>query len=725
MGVIQALSQETINQIAAGEVIERPASIVKELVENAIDAKATSVTVEIKDGGLSLIRITDNGCGIDKEDIRIAFLPHTTSKIRSAMDLLTVSSLGFRGEALASIAAVCQVELVTKTADAISGTMYTIEGGQEKSLRDVGAPVGTTFFVRNIFYNTPARRKFLKSAQTEASYISSILESIALSHPDISFQLTINGQNRLYTNGSGKMADACYSVFGRSEVADFLELPETKVGEDIRLSGFIAKPHRSRGNRDMEYYFINGRYVKSKIIAGAIEEGYRGFLMQHRYPVVALNVEIAPELIDVNVHPAKMELRFRDEDRIFRLIRDAIIDRLKKQNLILEDTGENDDAKPAMTNAPAPEPFLKARDKMNKEHAQNVRPDYVTADLTSSASEVKKTLAAYEGAAPERDGVLKAVSGDDRTEVTNAFTDCKQAAAGRGTSTEVSDIASDPKDERTDRSEISKDPKQKFADDETTDIAREAKDRTESGYEVKPNGSLISESKPGADLRSRIVETKDEEQITLFNDELLRKELKSKHKLIGQIFDTYWLIAFEDKLLIMDQHAAHEKVLYEQNVKFFKEKQPESQYVSPPIVLHITNRERECLEKYKSYFEQFGYELESFGSDSYVIRAVPSNLYYLDQQELFISLLDELLGYAPLRTEEDAKSMAFSLFITKLATMACKAAIKGNMAISFEEADRLVSDLLKLDNPYMCPHGRPTLISMSKYDLERKFSRKL
>ncbi|MBO4476875.1 MAG: DNA mismatch repair endonuclease MutL [Lachnospiraceae bacterium] len=699
MGVIQALSQETINQIAAGEVIERPASIVKELVENAIDAKATSVTVEIKEGGMSLIRITDNGCGIDKEDVRIAFQPHTTSKIRSALDLLTVSSLGFRGEALSSIAAVCQVELVTKTADAISGTMYNIEGGQEKSMRDVGAPVGTTFFVRNIFFNTPARRKFLKSAQTEAGYITSIMESIALSHPDISFQLTVNGQNKLYTNGSGKMADACYSVFGRNEVADFLELPETTADDRLKLNGFIAKPHRSRGNRDMEYYFINGRYVKSKIIAAAIEEGYRGFLMQHRYPIVALNLTVSPELIDVNVHPAKMELRFRNEDEVFRLVRDAIIARLKQQNLILdsdEDEEEKQDTKPS---APAPEPFMKARETMNRTHSQNTRPEYVTADLKPSVADVKKTIAAYEGAAPEHE---------------------KHAPAKKVTPSLKGDsfLIDDADDELPD---FTKNNPVK----ETKVSEPEVRKPEEQKPEVKSPEAQNVFTETQTAYTAKPVETKDEEQVTLFNDELFRKELKSKYKLIGQIFDTYWLIQFEDKLLIMDQHAAHEKVLYEKNVKFFKEKKAESQYISPPIVLHITHREQQCLEQYQSYFEEFGYEIESFGPDAYAIRAVPSNLYKLDQQELFVSLLDELLDYAPLRTEESAKEMALSLFIDKLATMACKAAIKGNMAISFAEADKLVDDLLKLDNPYMCPHGRPTLISMSKYELERKFSRKI
>lgn len=699
MGVIQALSQETINQIAAGEVIERPASIVKELVENAIDAKATSVTVEIKEGGMSLIRITDNGCGIDKEDVRIAFQPHTTSKIRSALDLLTVSSLGFRGEALSSIAAVCQVELVTKTADAISGTMYIIEGGQEKSMRDVGAPVGTTFFVRNIFFNTPARRKFLKSAQTEAGYITSIMESIALSHPDISFQLTVNGQNKLYTNGSGKMADACYSVFGRNEVADFLELPETTADDRLKLNGFIAKPHRSRGNRDMEYYFINGRYVKSKIIAAAIEEGYRGFLMQHRYPIVALNLTVSPELIDVNVHPAKMELRFRNEDEVFRLVRDAIIARLKQQNLILdtdEDEEEKQDTKPS---APAPEPFMKARETMNRTHSQNTRPEYVTADLKPSVADVKKTIAAYEGAAPEHEEHAPAMEVTPSLKGDSFLID--------DTDDELPDFSKNipVKETKVSEQEVRK-PEEQKPEVKTPEV-QNVFFETKTAYTAKP------------------VETKDEEQVTLFNDELLRKELKSKYKLIGQIFDTYWLIQFEDKLLIMDQHAAHEKVLYEKNVKFFKEKKAESQYISPPIVLHITHREQQCLEQYQSYFEDFGYEIESFGPDAYAIRAVPSNLYKLDQQELFVSLLDELLDYSPLRTEESAKEMAFSLFIDKLATMACKAAIKGNMAISFAEADKLVDDLLKLDNPYMCPHGRPTLISMSKYELERKFSRKI
>lgn len=708
MGKIQALSQETINQIAAGEVIDRPASIVKELVENAIDAKATSVTVEIKEGGMSLIRITDNGSGIEKEDIKIAFLPHTTSKIRSALDLLTVSSLGFRGEALSSIAAVCQVEVMTKTADAISGTMYTIEGGQEKSMRDVGAPTGTTFFVRNIFFNTPARRKFLKSAQTEAGYISAIMESIALSHPDISFQLIVNGQSKLYTNGSGKLADACYSVFGRSEVADFLELPVTTVEDRLKLTGFIAKPSRSRGNRDMEYYFINGRYVKSKIIAAAIEEGYRGFLMQHRYPIVCLNIEVAPELIDVNVHPAKMELRFRNEDEVFHLVRDAIIARLKRQNLILDTDEEKVEENPKQA-TPAPEPFMKAREIVNRQHAQSTRPEYVTSDLRSSAEDLKKTIAAYEGAAPAKE-TQPSLKGDPFlvSEEEDELPKFETNVTVKGT---VVLPDTTPVETYTNaREETLIPPAEKKVESE------EPKDTS-----VVPN--VIAETT--TPYMTKAIETKDEEQVTLFNDELLRKELKSKHQLIGQIFETYWLIQFEDKLLIMDQHAAHEKVLYEKNVKFFKEKQAESQYVSPPIVLHLSHREQQCLENYMSYFEHFGYEIEEFGADAYAIRAVPSNLYNLDQQELFISILDELMTYAPLRTEEDAKAMAFGLFITKLATMACKAAIKGDMKISFAEADKLVDDLLKLDNPYMCPHGRPTLISMSKYELERKFSRKI
>ena len=622
MSNIMLLDQETIDKIAAGEVVERPCSVVKELVENAIDAGATAITVEIKDGGISLIRITDNGCGIEREEVPLAFLRHSTSKIRSAEDLMCVHSLGFRGEALSSIAAVSRVELITKTYDALTGTRYLIEGSKEVALEEVGAPDGTTFLVKDLFYNTPARRKFLKSAQTEGTYISDMLEKLALSHPDISFKYINKNQTKLHTSGNGNRKDLIYHIYGRDITAELLEVGYE--GEYFQVSGFIGKPSVSRGNRNFENYFINGRYIKSNLIAKAIEEAYRSFLMQHQYPFTVLYFIFEGETVDVNVHPTKMELRFGHNQEIYRELMEALYAVLAHKELIPEVpvTEEKTARIPHVYQEPIPEPFEKRR--LN--------------DIQKTVE--YKTYSSEEESKPEQASV---------EEPANRY----QAPAHPGVH------------------------------------ILPAKDL--------PQGST--------------------EQLTLeaMSPDFLTVDARKKHRIIGQLFKTYWLVEYEDKLYIIDQHAAHEKVLYERKMAQLARKEFTSQNISPPIILSLDAKEQEMLLRYQEEISRLGYVIEPFGGREYMISAVPDNLFSIDVKELFIEMLDDFTNLSGKETPE--------LITEKVASMSCKAAVKGNDALSLPEIDALIEELLTLDNPFHCPHGRPTIISMSKYELEKKFKR--
>lgn len=603
---IKLLDQETINQIAAGEVIDRPASIVKELMENAIDAGSTAITVEIKDGGVSFIRITDNGCGIDKDDINMAFLRHSTSKIRTAADLLTIDSLGFRGEALSSIAAVSQVELITKTKASLTGIRYVIEGGEEKTLEDIGAPDGTTFIIRNLFYNTPARRKFLKTVTTEAGYISDIVEKIALSHPEISIRFINGSQSRIHTSGNGKLKDVIYNIYGRDIAANLIEVDYEN--DFLHITGFIGKPIISRGNRNFENYFINGRFIKNSMIYRSIEEAYKPYMMQHKYPFTALLINIEPALCDVNVHPSKMEIRFRNQDEIYSFIYKSLADALVEKELIPE----------------VEIPEIKIPEiKMQEIRMQEIKKSDVN---TPEIDKYKTHLEPFE----------------------------------------------------TKRIEESK----------------------------KIEEKLFKEAIP-------VYETK---QINLFEDKLLSKEALPMHKMIGQLFETYWLIEYNNSLYIIDQHAAHEKVLYERTMKSLKDKQVTSQKIVPPIILSLTLKEENLLKEHLELFTEIGYEIEHFGGNEYAVRAVPDNLFSVSKKELLMNMLDTL-------AEETSGISKNDLIIEKIASMSCKAAVKGNMSMSYREANELIKELLTLDNPYNCPHGRPTIISMTKYELEKKFKR--
>lgn len=613
---IAILNQETIDKIAAGEVVERPCSVVKELVENAIDAGSTAITVEIKEGGISFIRITDNGCGIERDQVAVAFYRHSTSKIRSAEDLLTVKSLGFRGEALSSISAVARVELITKTYDELTGTRYVIEGSKELSNEEIGAPDGTTFIVKDLFYNVPARRKFLKTAQTEGSYISDMVEKLALSHPDISFKFINNNQTKLHTSGNGNRKDIIYHIFGREISSSLLEVKHEC--EYFKVEGFIGKPVITRGNRNYENYFINGRYVKSNILSRAIEEAYKSFLMQHQYPFTVLYFTFFSEL-DVNVHPTKMELRFDNNNEIYVELCDTIYAILSHKEMIPEVPVDSTPAPKKIVHEykePIPEPFEKRR--INEVRAAESRSVY-----GQSVTSTVKNYSAIEPAAKAPE--------------------------------------------------------------------------TSTAYEPAQ------------------VVTGTQQTLGDYDKVFLTESSKKQFSIIGQLFKTYWLIEFEDKLYIIDQHAAHEKVLYEKTMARLANKDFTSQRISPPIVMTLDARESEMLEKYRPQIEQFGYEVEHFGGKEYMISAIPDNLFNIDMKDLFIEMLDDFSNSTGRQTPD--------IITEKVASMSCKAAVKGNDKLTLPEINKLIDELLSLDNPYNCPHGRPTIISMSKYEIEKKFKR--
>lgn len=658
---IQVLDQITIDKIAAGEVIERPASIIKELVENAIDAGASAVTVEIKEGGISFIRITDNGCGIPKGEVPLAFLRHSTSKIRSVDDLSTVASLGFRGEALSSIAAIAQVELITKTKDEVTGTRYRIEGGAEKSIEDTGAPDGTTFLVHQIFYNTPARRKFLKTPMTEASHVSELMTRLALSHPEVSIQFINNGQEKLHTSGNGKLKDIIYHVFGRDIANNLLETNERIDG--IQVQGFIGKPIISRGNRNYENYFINGRYVKSNIIAKAIEDAYKDFTMQHKYPFTTLHFTMDGTDLDVNVHPTKMELRFSNQQGVYNFIYNALKQTLSEPELI-----------PRVELPEAKEVPVKAEKIVERKQEQPMTP--VREERKTPVIEEEKNLDYFMKKMRER-----------VTAYHQQVTKVKPTPA-------PSVVQENVNYEALPASQVAA-VKQPVPEQRT--VAKEP--MPEQAVAPREEKSVVTEK-----------------QLDFFEEKLLTKKAAQEYKIIGQLFETYWLVEFHEQLYIIDQHAAHERVLYEKTLRGMKDREFTSQYLSPPIILNLSMQEEEALNTHMDIFTNIGFEIEPFGGDSYAIRAVPDNLFSIAKRELFTEMLDQLV-------DGIHSSLAPDIVAEKVASMSCKAAVKGNSRLSAAEVETLIGELLELENPYHCPHGRPTIIAMTKRELEKKFKR--
>ena len=629
MAKIELLSEETIDKIAAGEVIERPSSVVKELVENAIDAGAKAITVEIKEGGISFIRVTDDGEGIEKDQVKNAFYRHATSKLKDASELMAIGTLGFRGEALSSIAAVAQVELITKTEDALTGIRYVIEGAVEKEFQEVGVPKGTTILVKNLFFNTPVRRKFLKSPTTEGSYINELCERMALSKPDIAFQFIQNGQVKFHTSGNGNLEELVYRIFGR-EIAKEI-IPVSQKGKGISIHGVLGKPTIARANRNYENYFVNGRYIKSNLIAKAVEEGYAGHMMQHKFPFFILNIDVSPDLVDVNVHPTKMDVRFSNGEYFYDYIASCVSAMLKMQELIPQ-MSLQDKIEKTITEVieKAPEPFEKAR--------------------------IDNRIVQEE---PEVYSVQESVTKQDTIETVNPA------------------------------------------------VLGIIKDSIQTLNPVAATSNVIK--------AENVVYAAKPEQISLFETPFLSKEAEYEYEIIGQLFDTYWLIAYHEKLLIMDQHAAHEKVKYERLIKHFKEKEIATQTLNPPVIVSLSAKERNVISEYEEYFSGLGFTIEDFGGNEVALSSVPLDLYGQNEKDMFLSLLSEFCDDIPKGKNE--------LIYEKMASMACKAAVKGNMRMSKDEVKALLKEMMELDNPYHCPHGRPTMISMTKYELEKKFKR--
>ena len=715
--MIRVLDKATIDKIAAGEVIERPSSVVKELLENAIDAGSTAVTVEIKDGGTSFIRVTDNGCGIPKEEVRMAYMRHATSKIEHAEDLNSILSLGFRGEALASIAAVAQVEMITKTADDVTGLRYQIHGGKEISSEEIGAPGGTTIIVRNLFYNTPARKKFMKTDATETSYIYDLMCRICMSHPEISFKFIANGTDKLFTSGNGKLRDIIYHIYGRDITSNLLEI--NAENDYMKISGYIARPCISRGNRSFEGYYVNHRYIKSAVLTKAIEDAFRTFVMIHKFPFTEINFQVRPDLLDVNVHPTKMELKFANSQDIYSFTYNAIRETLLFKELI-PDVAPGKDPKPETFKqrdvGNAPEAFENKRREEIVRAEERTVPQSQPEQLRPAEpqSQPEQLRSAETQTSPQQLCPIEPQTSSQPVRPVIEIIDETSSSNNKG-----SDVIDNNKTEKPAGNYI-------YAD-RNNDLERA----------IVQNRNVVNESpayKAPAPARPSVTAATQDSTVSaasdaayieeagkkyvqqdMFQEKFLTKEARAKHRLIGQLFKTYWLIEYDGKFFIMDQHAAHEKVKYEELMENYKNKKIYSQYLMPPAVVTLSAAEIEFLHENMEMFEALGYQIENFGGREFKLNAVPDNLFGLDGRELFIDFIAD--------ASSSAKKVTIDTFIHKLSTMACKAAIKGNTEISFKEADALIDQLLKLENPYTCPHGRPTVISMTEAEIEKKFKR--
>ncbi len=680
MAEIKLLDNQTIDKIAAGEVVEKPASVVKELVENAMDAGAKAITVEIKGGGIDFIRITDDGCGIEREELPKAFLRHATSKIQSDADLFYLQTLGFRGEALASIAAVSQVEMITKTKDSITGTRIVIEGGVQKELEEVGAPDGTTILIRNLFYNTPARKKFLKSAMTEGSYIIELMQHMALSMPGMSFKLMVNNAVKFHTSGNGDLKEVIYRIYGKDTTNALI--PVSAEQDGITMEGYLGKPELSRANRAYENYFVNRRYVRSNFISQGIENGYKGFMMQHQFPFCVLHINVDTTALDVNVHPTKMQVRMSNQAQLVRFLIESIQNSLRGKEFIPEAKLIKEEGKEEKISTP--EPF-------EKERLQNWKNETISENnvLEKADKKVISPILAQKNILTEADNA------EERKETICSIKNTENAGA-----VPIINLAKP-------------EPKRFTSDLFFEDTEKETtKDVTLSGNRINFENKVL-QTLPSP-LQSEII-VEAPSQLNLFEEKILTEDKRRNFHVLGQIFKTYWLIEFEDKLYVMDQHAAHEKVKFEAFMKKYREKEILSQNLAPAIVIGLSPTDMAVYEEHKAVFEDFGFEVESFGGNELMLRAIPLDLYGADAKEMFLTILEELA-----QVHSSAK---IDIIEDRIATMACKAAVKGNNTMRFEEASKLLDELLLLDNPYQCPHGRPTMFSMSKYEIEKKFKR--
>ena len=690
--MIKVLDQHTIDKIAAGEVIERPSSIVKELVENSIDSGATRITVEVTDGGTSMIRVTDNGSGIEADDVRKAYMSHATSKLDNVDDLMNIVSLGFRGEALSTIAAISQVEMITKTRDSMTGIKYEIHGGKEIEFKEIGAPDGTTIISRNIFYNTPARLKFLKSNVTEASYINDLMTHIALSNPDISIKLISNNKTIIDTQGDGRLRETIYSLYGKDITRGLLEVDYKD--ETVRITGFIGKPFLSKGNRSFENYFVNKRYVKSAVVNRAIEEAYKTHIMQHKFPYTALFIELPTYMVDVNVHPAKREFRFDDEQGLFRAVFHAVKDALTDKEMI-----------------PDAVPF-----KESVSNSEAVKPQTGVSQLLSS---VNKT--AEDSLKTQNDNTIRENIVSDNTSGKSDYTSDKMGNKHffeEKSNYQSSSTTSSAKD----RFDItsSKSGGASFSILESL-LPQEYRDKLNNLNNLDNNDN--SNSLSGSSSKERTIDEtiskplpKDSyQQEEMSETRYLSEEAKGHHKIIGQVFKTYWITEYDGTMYLMDQHAAHEKVNYETFLEEFKNRKILSQNLFPPEMISLTNKEKVAVLENVDYLKQYGFEIEDFGANDIKLSAMPANLIGLDGREVF----NELVAYL----SDGVENVTEDIFVRKLATMGCKAAIKGNQEITEYEVRDLIEKLMKLKDPYTCPHGRPTLVKFTQTDLDKMFKR--
>jgi len=700
---IHVLDSRTIDRIAAGEVVERPASVVKELVENAIDAGSTAITVEAKEGGIEFIRVTDNGCGIERDQLPTAFLRHATSKIEDADDLNHIASLGFRGEALSSIAAVSRVEIITKRKENLTGTRMVLEGAREQSIDEIGAPDGTTFLMRNLFFNTPVRRKFLKQPATEGSYITDLMEHLALSRPDISFKFVLGNQTRFHTSGNGDLREVIYRIYGREIAAELVPIQIEENG--IKVEGYLGKPVLVRSNRNFEIYFINGRFIRSGVIAKAIEEGYKQYLMQHKFPLCVLHITMDTETVDVNVHPSKMDVRFSDGMAFARMLSEKIAITLRNREMIPDASLEDEKAiqkkeqeeRRASWKEHTPEVFEKKREESYR---------VMEAAKYEAASRDRREFIQKPVWQENHAGVQTSIRKPELIEnstvgVAGTVTVKKTQAVLYGNTPEVSKAVSTAVPQEDDFFVEAVPP-----EDRKNPVQEQMATTTASGQPTASSQDAAAAPEP---------EIKNTQQLNLFEEKLLSMQNRSRYRIIGQVFDTYWLIQFEDKLFIIDQHAAHEKVLYEQTMKRLKDHTFTSQRISPPVILTLSLKEEEALKMHMDVFEKLGFEIEPFGGMEYALSAIPDNLFGITERSLFLEILDDLVDQSVRGTPQSV--------LEKVASMSCKAAVKGNHRMSTKEAHALIDELLTLDNPYNCPHGRPTIISMSKYELEKKFKR--
>lgn len=683
MSKIHVLNQDTINKIAAGEVIERPMAVVKELTENAIDAGAGAITVEVKDGGKALIRMTDNGVGMNEEDVRLAFTPHATSKIDDAEDLLRVSTLGFRGEALASISSVSQLEMVTKTRNELLGCRYEADGGKERTLEAVGCPDGTTILVRNLFFNTPARLKFLKSSPTEAGYINTLIERLALSHPDISFRFINQNQTKLHTSGNGNLKDVIYHIYGKDITSNLLEVDASEVS--CQVKGFIGKPIISRGNRNYMNYFINGRYIKSSTIHKAIEDAYQPYTMQHRYPFTVLHFTVAPELVDINVHPQKMEIRFSDAQGIYQSVYHAISEALKHREFIPEVSLASPASQPVPKKGQATAKPVREPEMFEKKRMQSVQ----------ILEEIKK-----QDEILKQQGIMResAVYGkQDRADASKIMDDVSDMESTKAAGNAVPNIRQTEE-----------------AGSTAPNIGQteEAGSTTPNIGQVEIVENIVQNTEHTKEVKYNVHNPVQE---SFFDKGILSEQAQKEVKIIGQVFDTYWILQYDNAMYMVDQHAAHEKVLYERFMKQFSEKKPMVQLLQPPVVLTLTMQEEQAVKEHMSVFEELGYQIEPFGGREYVVNGVPAHLPQIGNEELLKEVIDAMVDEHSRPTPDILKD--------KIASMSCKAAVKGNNRLPREQMEELLRELMTLENPYHCPHGRPTMIKMTKTELDKKFKR--